>query len=135
MPESRIFLAIAFPLVLRALPVSSRRIPAILMLFSLSDLGASASFLRTFITSIASRVGPIPLPTGWSPFVRITFTFMPSARPSFSNLDLRTFASFLFLILTCGPTGMSMRTWVEPTENFFAMIEARSIPCGSSERG
>ena len=127
-PESKSLRAIAFPRSFRALPQSSRSSPAIIIDFSLSSCGASGSFFRVLRTSIASREGPIPFPIGWSPLLKITLIFIPRLLPRVSNLRLSMRPSFLVLIFTCGPTGMSMRTWFEETENFFAMIDASNIP-------
>jgi len=132
-PESRIFFAIFLPE--RVFPQSSRSMPAILSDFSRSSFGASGSFFRTFITSIASSDGPMPFPIGWFPSLNITLTFIPKLFPSVSNLRFRMRPSRFVFILTCGPTGMSIRTLFAETEDFFAIIEARSIPCGSSDRG
>ncbi len=87
------------------------------------------------MTSCTSRRGPIPLPIGWLPSEKMTLTLIPRSFPIAMKRVRRCFALRRSLILTCGPTGMSMRQRFAPTECFFAMMDARSMPSGSSERG
>ena len=92
-PESRISFARIPPLFFSAILHNSKIFPARNIDFSLKSCGPSP--FSTEITSLISRIGPIPLPIGWFPSVRTHFNFILNIFPSFSNVFFSFSAPFL----------------------------------------
>ena len=77
---------------------------------------------------MASKAGPIPLPTGCVPSVMTTFTLSPTALPTISIWFFSFCAISSLLTFAVSPTGISITTWVEPAADFFDSTEAMSCP-------
>ena len=119
-PELRILLASSAPC---GIPPISRIMPARSHAFS-TTLDGCPFPSRMRMHSLASRPGPIALPTGWSPYVIAHSTCMPSLLPSSMKSWTYALASSIVLTLVPSPVGISIRRCVAPMASFLLMMDA-----------